>query len=63
MQRGIFTLTITTILLAYSVASAATLTTATSKDGKVTVTLTGEITEGDSDILKPSFEKQMIAAD
>ena len=57
MQCGIFTLTITTILLAYSVASAATLTTATSKDGKVTVTLTGEITEGDSDTLKTVIRK------
>jgi len=52
MRRGIFALTIMSIVLVASVASAATLTTASSKDGKVIVTLTGEIAEGDSDAFK-----------
>ena len=52
MRRGIFALIIPSILGVASVASAATLTTTSSKDGKLTVTLSGEITEGDSDSLK-----------
>lgn len=52
MRRGIFALTITSILTVASVASAATFATAVTKDGKVIVTLTGEITEGDADAFK-----------
>jgi hypothetical protein len=52
MRPGIFALIVPSILLAASVCSAATLTTASSKDGKVIVTLAGEIAEGDSDTLK-----------
>lgn len=52
MARGIFAFTVTAALLASPVASAATFTTVTAKDGKIVVTLTGDITEGDSDNLK-----------
>lgn len=52
MPRGIFAFAVTAILFFSSAASAATLTTASSKDGKVIVTLDGEITEGDFDALK-----------
>jgi hypothetical protein len=52
MRRGIFTLTLASMLFVASPASSATLTAASSKDGKVIVTLIGEIAEGDTDALK-----------
>jgi len=53
MLRGIFfAVTIITVLLTSWIARAATLTTTAAKDGKVLVTLNGEITEGDADALK-----------
>jgi len=55
MPRGIFALVITAIIWAAPVAHGATFSTATAKDGKVTVSLTGEITEGDSDALKTNI--------
>ena len=52
MRRAFFAFATTAILLATSVASAATLTPTSSKDAKVIVTLNGEITRGDFDTLK-----------
>lgn len=52
MRRGFLATTVTLALLASSVADAATLSATTAKEGKVTVTLTGEITEGDADGFK-----------
>jgi hypothetical protein len=57
MQRAIFSLILPLILLLGSPASAATLTTSSSNHGKLTVTLTGEITKGDSDALKTIIRK------
>jgi hypothetical protein len=45
------------IILISSIASAATVTTSQPKNGKVVVSLSGEITEGDSDTLKESIRK------
>jgi hypothetical protein len=52
MQRGIFAFTILSVLSTGLIARAATLTTTAGKDGNVTVSLNGEITDGDSDALK-----------
>jgi hypothetical protein len=52
MGRGMLAFTVVGVLLGRSVAPAATFSTATAKDGKVIVTLVGEIADGDSEALK-----------
>ena len=57
MLRIICAIFLAASLLVVSAACAATLNTASSKDGSAIITLVGEITDGDSDALKAVIQK------